>query len=100
MELFGHFTIFFLQGVGGGGLQTAALGEENGEETPAWAQNFNIAQIAQQGCQIPRQHSLTWILKLSYLLVICLFHYFNISKSRRQISPLASGQGRMDRQDQ
>ena len=38
------------QGVGGGGLQAAALGEENGEETPAWVQGFNIAQIAQQGC--------------------------------------------------
>ena len=67
MEFFGHFTIFFLQGVGGGGLQAAALGEENGEETPAWVQGFNIAQIAQQGC-----HSSTALFGYEFVLRICL----------------------------
>ena len=53
------------QGVGGGGLQAAALGEENGEETPAWVQGFNIAQIAQQGC-----HSSFFLdMNLSYVFV-------------------------------
>ena len=28
-------------------MQAAALGDE---ETPAWAQNFNLAEIAKEGC--------------------------------------------------
>ena len=32
-------------------MQAAALGDE---ETPAWAQNFNLAQIAKEGCNMAK----------------------------------------------